>query len=363
MKGVSLFANVGIAETYLSNHNINIVVANELLEKRAEFHKFNHPNTHMICGDITTPEIFDKVLEVAKKEKCEFLLATPPCQGMSVAGKMAENDPRNSLIKYVIEMIKKLKPKYIIIENVVGILKTYILVDGVKIKVTDFIHNELIPLGYFINFDAIDVADYGTPQTRKRAIFLISNVAKWNFPPKEKKITVQEAIGNLPTLESGESSIIPFHYARKHNKNHIFWMKHTATGKTALHNEIHYPKKENGVKIKGFATTYKRIEWDKPAPTITMCNGAVSSQNNVHPGRLQNDGTYSDARVLTLKEIFILTGLPENWTPPKWASENMIRQVIGEGVPPRLIDRLLNTLPEELSNSLKLGGLFDKIAS
>jgi DNA (cytosine-5)-methyltransferase 1 len=363
MNGISLFANVGIAETYLKNHNINIVVANELLEKRAEFHKCNHPNTNMICGDITKKEIFDKVLEVAKEEKCEFLLATPPCQGMSVAGKMAEDDPRNSLIKYVVEMIQKLQPKYIIIENVVGILKTFILVDGVKIKVTDFIKNKLSPLGYFINFDSIDVADYGTPQTRKRAIFLISNVVRWEFPQKEKKITVKEAISHLPTLESGEKSNIPFHYAKEHNKNHIFWMKHTSTGKTALHNEIHYPKKENGVKIKGFATTYKRIEWDKPAPTITMCNGAVSSQNNVHPGRLKDDGTYSDARVLTLKEIFILTGLPDDWTPPKWASENIIRQVIGEGVPPKLIDRLLTTLPKDFSKEVKLGGLFEKIAS
>lgn len=76
-----------------------------------------------------------------------------------------------------------------------------------------------------------------------------------------------------------------------------------------------------------------------------MANGSVSSQNNVHPGVLKNNGEYSDARVLTLKEIFILTGLPENWNPPKWASENLIRQVIGEGVPPKLINKLLETMP------------------
>ncbi|RTZ84821.1 MAG: hypothetical protein DSY95_05690, partial [SAR324 cluster bacterium] len=119
------------------------------------------------------------------------------------------------------------------------------------------------------------------------------------------------------------------------------FLKHTPTGKTALQNKIHYPKKENGERIKGYATTYKRIEWDKPAPTITMANGSVSSQNNVHPGRLKADGTYSDARVLTLKEIFILTGLPDDWAPPEWASENLIRHVIGEGVPPKLIDAIL----------------------
>ena len=125
------------------------------------------------------------------------------------------------------------------------------------------------------------------------------------------------------------------------------WLKHTPTGKTALNNEVYYPKKEDGTKIKGFATTYKRIEWDKPAPTITMANGSVSSQNNVHPGRAKEDGTYSDARVLSLKEIFILTGLPDNWEPAPWASENLIREVIGEAIPPKLIDEILKTIPKD----------------
>ena len=49
------------------------------------------------------------------------------------------------------------------------------------------------------------------------------------------------------------------------------------------------------------------MHWDKPAPTITMKNGSISSQNNVHPGRLLPNGTYSDARVLTVAELSILT--------------------------------------------------------
>jgi len=347
VKGVSLFANVGIAETYIHKHNIDIVIANELLENRAAFHKENHPNCNMIQGDITKPEIYNKIVSEAKKQKCDFLIATPPCQGMSVAGKMKENDPRNSLIKFVVEMIKELQPKNALIENVQGVLKTFILVNGKSTKIVDYIHDELTPLGYYINPVVVDAADYNTPQTRKRAIFLISKIAKWELPPKQPKITVKEAIGHLPSIESGESSDIPYHSAKKHNERHISVLKHTPSGKTALHNKVHYPKKEDGTRIKGFATTYKRIEWDKPAPTITMANGSVSSQNNVHPGYPKKNGQYSDARVLTLKEIFILTGLPDDWHPPKWASENLIRQVIGEGVPPRLIDSLLSSMPKE----------------
>ena len=347
MNGVSLFANVGIAETYIYKHNINIVVANELLQNRAAFHKENHPNCNMIQGDITNAEIYKNIVKEAKKKKCDFLIATPPCQGMSVAGRMKEDDPRNSLIKFVIEMIKELEPKHALIENVLGVLKTSILHNAKSIKIVDYINNELLPLGYFINPVVVNAADYATPQTRKRAIFLISKIAKWELPKKMPKITVKEAIGHLPSLESGESSKILYHSAKKHNDRHIHFLKHTPSGKTALHNKVHYPKKEDGTRIKGFATTYKRIEWDKPAPTITMANGSVSSQNNVHPGMLLANGKYSDARVLTLKEIFILTGLPEDWHPPAWASENLIRQVIGEGVPPRLIDSLLSSIPTE----------------
>jgi len=343
MNGVSLFANVGIAETYIYNHGITITVANELLSNRAAFHKESHPKCNTIQGDITNDETYAEVLNAAKEDKCQFLIATPPCQGMSIAGKMQENDPRNSLIKYVIKMIQDLKPQNALIENVPGILKTYLSHNGEKIKVVDFIVQELSD--YIVNYKVVDAADYGTPQSRKRAIFLISKKTKWEFPQTEDKITVKEAIGHLPSLESGESSPIEYHNAKTHNPRHILCLKHTPSGKTALHNKKYYPKKEDGTRIKGYTTTYKRIEWEKPAPTITMANGSVSSQNNVHPGNLNENGTYSDARVLTLKEIFILTGLPKDWHPPKWASDNLIRQVIGEGVPPRLIDRLLQTLP------------------
>ena len=343
MNGVSLFANVGIAETYISQQGITMTVANELLENRVRFHKQNHPNCNTIGGDITSKETYVAVLSAAKKDKCDFLLATPPCQGMSIAGRMQENDPRNSLIKYVIKMIQDLQPTYALIENVPQMLRTYLVHQGQKIKVVDFILEEL--QGYVVNYKVVDAAEYGTPQSRKRAIFLISKKKKWEFPQVEKKITVQEAIGHLPSLESGECSAIEYHNAKKHNDRHILCLRHTPSGKSALHNKKYYPKKLDGSRVKGYSTTYKRIEWKKPAPTITMANGSPSSQNNVHPGKLNEDGTYSDARVLTLKEIFILTGLPEDWHPPKWASDNFIRQVIGEGVPPRLIERLLQTLP------------------
>jgi len=343
MNGISLFANVGIGETFLEEVGINIVVANELLEKRGKFYQHLYPNSNMIIGDITNEYIFDKVLSLAIEKDCQFLIATPPCQGMSVAGKMKENDPRNQLIIQVVKAIHRLKPEYIIIENVQRMPETFIIVNDETIKIKDYLQRELKE--YFINSQNVDFADYGVPQHRKRSILLLSKNKVWEFPKKEKQITVREVIGHLPSLESGEISNIPLHFAKKHNVNHILWLKNTPTGKTAFENKIYYPQKD-GRKIKGFSTTYKRISWDKPAPTITMSNGAISSQNNVHCGRLKEDGTYSDSRVLTLLEILLLTTLPTDWNIPKWANENFIRQVIGEAVPPLFFKRVVEMLPK-----------------
>ena len=218
-------------------------------------------------------------------------------------------------------------------------LKHKILVDGKETEIVDFIKYEL--KSYNISFNILNTADFGVAQNRKRAIILLSKNGTWKLPKKEQTISVREAIGHLPSLESGEASNIEYHNAKVHNKNHILWLKHTPTGKTAFENKVHYPKKRDGSRIKGYSTTYKRIEWDTPAPTITMCNGAVSSQNNAHPGRLLADGTYSDARVLTLKEIFILTSLPDSYKPPSFASENFIRGVVGEGIPPIFMKKLI----------------------
>ena len=86
MKAVSLFANVGIAETYFKDINVDVVVANELLDERAKFYSHLYPSTDMVVGDITDKKVFDKIVKKAEKEKINLLIATPPCQGMSLAG-------------------------------------------------------------------------------------------------------------------------------------------------------------------------------------------------------------------------------------------------------------------------------------
>ncbi len=344
MKATSLFSNVGISELFFKKHGVEVRVANELLLERANFYRSVFPSTNMIVGDITEKEIFNKIVAQSIEENIELLIATPPCQGMSIAGKQKSNDQRNKLIIPVVDFIKKVKPRHVIIENVPSLLKFSIEVNGELKKIINYVEDELKPLGYRVLADVLDSADYGTPQHRKRAILILTLSENVGFPKKSKNfITVRDAIGNLDSLESGEKSTTKWHYAKKHNDRHVLWMKNTPTGKTAHDNKKNYPQID-GRRIKGYKTTYKRIEWDKPSPTITMANGSISSQNNVHPGRMLKDGTYSDARTLTILELMRLMGIPDNWKIPDWASDNLIRKVIGEGFPPKFSESIIKEI-------------------
>ncbi len=369
MKGLSLFANVGIAETYLDDIGINIVLANELLENRCKFYKHLHPSCNVICGDITDKNIFDLIINEARKESIDFIIATPPCQGMSLAGIKNPFDPRNSLVKYAIDAIILLKPKFALLENVVQQLNTPIIYNGKKMLIPEYIKLRLGDDYYINNEKKVNAMDYGVCQNRQRAIFLFARKdtnIKWEFPKCDEKIvTLREAIGNLPSLdplikEEDKRSYFPdynkkrldglmvskYHYAKMVPWRQVEALVHTPTGKSAFQNEYYYPKNVDGRKIKGGAFTYMRMDWNKPAPTVTMYNGSISSFTNVHPGRKLSDGTYSDARVLSLYELFIVTSLPKDWNPPEWASENLIRQVIGEAIPPLLIKKIVSVIVE-----------------
>ncbi|WP_321433124.1 DNA (cytosine-5-)-methyltransferase [Trichococcus flocculiformis] len=353
IKGMSLFSSSGIGEFFLSRAGIEIVVANELIPRRGELYRKIYPNHCMIIGDITNEQIFNEVRDIAKKNKVEFMIASPPCQGISVAGKnrkiedMAQ-DERNYLITYVIRMIHEVMPNHIIIENVPSLLKLKLFIESELLTVEEILEKEFND-SYEIDYNVLDTSDYGTPQIRKRAIIrMYKKNTEWKWPKKmEKKVTVRQVIGDLPSLEAGQRSDIKWHFGRNHDERQVLWMKHTPTGHSAFENEKYFPQKTDGTPIKGYQSSYRRIKWDEPSPTITMRNDAISSQRNVHPGKLMHDGTYSDARVLSVLELMRLTGLPDDWPIPDDTPEILIRQIMGECIPPLLIESIVKEFTYE----------------
>lgn len=376
LKGLSLFANVGIAEAYLESIGVDICVANEIDEVRARFYQDVYPKTHMVCGDITDEETRTSIIEESIEKGVDFIIATPPCQGMSEAGLRLEFDARNQLVYYAIDAIKRIKPKFALLENVPQQLKTKINLNGEIMLIPDYIKRELEGEYNFNSETLIMAKDHGVPQLRERNIFLLvrkDQPVTWEFPKKEKEITLYDAIGHLPPLDpylreglektirefprfmerrDAAAKISRWHFPPTHSWKQVEWMMHTPTGKSAIYNEEFYPQKIDGTPVKAHHNHYRRLKWDMPCRTITQNNGCMSSLACVHPGRkyLSNEGEelYTDARVLTIYELLIVMSLPLDWPIPEWANEQLIRNVFGEGIPSMLVKKIMDVLVSQL---------------
>lgn len=349
ISGISLFASAGIGELLINKTQVRIKMANELLPKRAECYSFLHKNTKMVVGDITSDDIKESIIEFANHNNIKFLLATPPCQGFSTLGKNKEQetykkDARNFLIFHTLDIIDKCSFDYILIENVPNFLEMLYPWKDNFVHIVDILKDKYSKT-YTIEAKVLNVENYGICQSRPRSIIkMYRKNLSWGWPKEEPKISLKDAIGHLPSLEAGQSSDIPWHYAKKENDRTVLAMRHTPEGCSALKNEVFYPKKEDGTRIKGFHNTFKRMKWDEPCPARTTYCGSMTSHNNVHPGRPLPDGTYSDARPLTLCETFIVSSIPETIKFPKDVNDNFIRTVIGEAVPPRLLSKIINMI-------------------
>ena len=390
VKALSLFSNVGIAETLLPDAGVRVVAANEIDPKRAEFYSASHPKARMFNGDVTDPSVKDEIVEEAKSRRVRLVIATPPCQGMSLAGaRRGIEDARNFLICDAVEIIKRVNPEYVFFENVPQQLDAVIPdSDGTPIAIPDYLAREL-GSDYFFNLGGMDdrrlfrkrilnAADYGVPQTRRRAIFLLTRKDKetvWEFPEKDSRIrTLRDSIGDLPIADpfirdlSHEETLkvfpdfdrrlaecleaSPLHKPPTHVLRHVVAMSHTPTGRSAFGNIPRFrPLKPDGTPASGFPDTYMRQSWDKPACTVTSNNGSISSHTNVHPGRPMGKDSegfdlWSDPRAFTLFELIRVSSLPDGWTIPDGFSERFVRKVIGEGIPPLLAKRVMDALPE-----------------
>lgn len=376
LKGVSLFSNVGIAEAFLKDIGIDIIVANEIDEMRAKFYSEVYPETKMICGDITDKNIREDIVLTSIESGVDFLIATPPCQGMSEAGLRKEFDNRNQLIEYAVDIIEKVKPKFVLLENVPKQLTTKIYYKGEVLLIPDYIKKELGNLYKFNTETLIKAKDHGVPQLRERNIFLLVRKdldITWEFPEVEPEITLEDAIGALPSLdpylrEGLEFTLKKFpefekkkreglkiskwHFPPTHSWRQVEWMMHTPTGKSAIYNKTYYPQKENSVPVKAHHNHYRRMKWNMPSRTITQNNGVISSLACVHPGRPyiseDNQLLYSDPRVLSIYELMIVMSLPLDWPIPLWAKESFIRKVFGEGIPSRLVKVIMQELLKQI---------------
>jgi DNA (cytosine-5)-methyltransferase 1 len=389
-KVVSVFSNVGVGEAYLADAGFHVAVACELNKDRCKVYQHVYPDATVIEGDVTLEATKRRFVEAAGQDVF-LLIATPPCQGFSTLNPPrkldgrpeGETDPRNQLVYETFKLMNDLKPPYALIENVPQMVKAF------QNKDVERAVSEWLP-DYTFKMAVLDAADFDTPQTRKRAIILFTRNGspEWDFRPEwvrsksspsgSRRTTLDDAIGTLPPLGEAEySDLHPWHFAQKHNADHVTWMTHTPTGKSAYDNECedHQPRtvdkhSKKRRLIKGFGNTYKRMKWDEPAPTLIMGAHMISSSNTVHPGRLiksSNPPRYDNARTLSVLEAMIVMGLPVqiggdttvpwNFPMPKnnpkfqcnkdelSLSYKQAINYLGEGLCPKVVKALVDNIP------------------
>lgn len=171
--------------------------------------KNNHKGTP-ILGSLTenkTKElIIGEVKKKLKNKKLDMIIGGPPCQGFSTAGWRLDGDERNKLWNEYLDLVKKIKPKYFLIENVVGLLTSM----NKSKSVVENMKNAFSKIGYNFKYKKIESQFLGVPQIRKR-IFIFGALKDLEMPdyPDEfvkKFITVSEAIKGMPRLKTNDGN-------------------------------------------------------------------------------------------------------------------------------------------------------------
>ncbi|WP_100254734.1 DNA cytosine methyltransferase [Spiroplasma clarkii] len=393
---ISLFSSAGVGCYGFKQAGFECVATNELLSRRLEVQKHNSKckyDSGYILGDVLQDEvknkIFDEIRLWHEKEGIEeitTIIATPPCQGMSVANhKKKDEQKRNSLVVESIKLIKQIKPKTFVLENVRSFLNTICTdIDGKEKRISEAILNNLEAI-YNIESRVLNFKDYGSNSSRTRTLVLgvrrdvglkLNNL----FPTLKNEKMLGEIIGKLPHLvEMGQIDETDIYHSFRHYKGDMRnWIKKLKQGQSAFDNTDisklpHYYK--NGLKIltkNGNSDKYKRQCFDKVAPCIHTRNDIMASQNTIHP---------VDDRVFSVRELMLMMTIPSDF---KWVAQDEkelnemslenkrlfikqndvnIRQSIGEAVPTAIFFQIASNILMQLEglNEKRYKTIFTKI--
>ncbi len=202
---IDLFAGCGGLSLGFEQAGFDIVAAVEIDPIHAAVHEYNFPYTKTICADIknVTGADIRKLANLGDRD-VDVVFGGAPCQGFSMIGKRALDDPRNQLIGHYLRIVSDIRPKYCVLENVKGLtVGNHVkflreLIDALK----EIRYNVLLP------YRVLNAADYGVPQNRQR-LFLIAAREGQDLPdyPEtiEAKTTIRDAIKDLPNADKYSS--------------------------------------------------------------------------------------------------------------------------------------------------------------
>lgn len=358
IKALDLFAGAGGFSYGMEKAGIDVVAAIEIDTKIAATYTENHPQTFMINSDVRkiaanhSDSGFENniiVSDLFANNSVDIIFGGPPCQGFSMAGRRIRKeksffeDERNLLFLEFHRMVKNLKPKVFIIENVPGILNY----DNGRVR--QEIYDKFESLGYNISSRILSADKFGVPQKRKRAIFIGNRVGinSDTLFPKEtcdetNTVTVWDAIGDLPSLNSGEGTEIT-HYNQPVKTPYQVKMRNTVDD--YFFNHVASTHSEKTLKImslikpgqtlrdlpKEYQTksvhsgAYGRMRKDEPSYTLTTRINTPSVGRITHP---------IDNRTITPREAARIQSFPDSYH--FLGDITTVGMQIGNSVPPLL---------------------------
>mgnify|MGYP003169526953 FL=1 len=209
-KVLDLFSGAGGLSRGFYDAGYEVVLGVDFDKAALKTFKENHGQAEAMNLDLFDHDNIDVIIDFLKnrKIKLDVLVGGPPCQGFSVAGPRDMNDKRNTLYTAMVELADRVKPQVVVLENVPGMVQTNGGI-GAKRVVEDF-----AKIGYNMVAKLLYGPDYGLPQIRKRVFFvgLKDNTKEFIFPEatvdKEHYITCEQAIGDLPSLQTDDGEII-----------------------------------------------------------------------------------------------------------------------------------------------------------
>lgn len=337
-KIIDLFCGVGGLSYGFKKNNYKVVAAVDHWKDALITYKYNFPDVEIFNQDIKyfNKNHLEKI--IIKNKIIDGVIGGPPCQGFSTVGTRRIEDKRNHLYLEFFNTVKKVNPKFFIIENVSGFLS---LSNGLFINdiIKRFGNNGL---GYKINYKLINSSNYGVPQNRKRVFIVGTKDKEFKFPKENNKIiSSYEAISDLNfKLNFNRGNGVYKYsikakslYQKQMRKNSQKIVNHETTNHEDQTINVISRIKDGGTihdldrkywEIRKYNKTFQRMNSQLPSLTID-----TGHRNYFH---------YKDNRIPTVRECARLQSFPDDFV--FLGSKTSQYKQVGNAVPP-LISELL----------------------
>lgn len=331
---IDLFAGAGGLSRGLKDAGFSVRAGVEVDPTSAASYRRNHPETFLVQADIKTVT-GPRLLQHAGLRRGELNLLTgcPPCQGFSTLRTrrkgVSSPDPRNDLIFDLLRLVRSMKPRAVLIENVPGLTADERFVA---------FRSGLLRAGYHTDFRIVDAQHFGVPQRRRRLVLVglyQQRVPESVFQHEIVCTTVRQALADLPTPGRSGDNLHDLPARRTDSVlRRIRAIPHNGGSQRDLPREHLLACHQRS---DGYSDVYGRMAWDEVAPTITSGCHNPSKGRFLHP---------DEDRAITLREAALLQTFPRGYEFDLSRGKEHVAWQIGNAFPPRLIHSIASALME-----------------